>query len=48
MSNLRKIYSNNHENFKNTKSRSRLRLLALKEFTNNVHYYRLHYHSQKS
>ena len=48
MSNLRKIYSNNHENFKNTKSKSRLKLLALKECTNNVHYYRLHYYSQSS
>ena len=30
---LRKIYYNNHENFKNTNSKSRVQLLALKECT---------------
>ena len=30
---LRKIYPNNHENFKNTNSKSRVQLLALKECT---------------
>ena len=29
-SKLRKIYPNNHENFKNTNSKSRVKLLALK------------------
>ena len=30
---LRKIYPNNHENFKSTNSKSRVQLLALKECT---------------
>ena len=30
---LRKIYHNNHENFKNTNTTSRVQLLALKECT---------------
>ena len=30
---LRKIYPNNHENFKNTNSKSRVQLLALKKCT---------------
>ena len=30
---LRKIYRNNHENFKNTNSKSKVQLLALKECT---------------
>ena len=30
---LRKIYPNNHENFKNTNSKSVVQLLALKECT---------------
>ena len=30
---LRKIYPNNHENFKSAKSKSRVQLLALKECT---------------
>ena len=30
---LRKIHPNNHENFKNTNSKSKVKLLALKECT---------------
>ena len=30
---LRKIYRNNHENFKNTNSKSKVQLLALNECT---------------
>ena len=30
---LRKIYRNNHENFKNTNSKSKVQLLAFKECT---------------
>ena len=30
---LRKIYPNNHENFKSRNSKSRVQLLALKEYT---------------
>ena len=36
---LRKIYPNNHENFKNTNSKSRVQLLALSMYCN-LHYYR--------
>ena len=32
-SKLRKIYPNNHENFKSTNSKSRVQLLVLKECT---------------
>ena len=36
---IKKIYPNNHENFKNTNSKSRVQLLALSMYCN-LHYYR--------